>query len=294
MDDSGTIRACRVLGESWGDLMADKKYYWLKLKKDFFKRHDIQIIENMPNGKDYVLFYLKLLVESVDHNGGLRFNETIPYNEQMLSTITNTNVDTVSNAMKLFKSLGMVEILDDQTIYMNEVSKMLGAETYWAEKKREQRQKSKLNPPKTPKIGQCPTDVQTVQAMSKVEIEKEIELDIDIELDSKDIVEQSPTTSIPYAEVIDYLNQKTGKNFKSTSKATQRHIKARFADGFTLDDFKQVIDTKTSQWLKDKKMSAYLRPDTLFGTKFESYLNEVSAKPKQDTSFSESLGLKVW
>ena len=112
--------------------------------------------------------------------------------------------------------------------------------------------------------------------------------------DIKDIVEQSPTTPIPYHEVIDYLNQKTGKNFKSTSKATQRHIKARFADGFTLDDFKQVIDTKTSQWLKDKKMSAYLRPDTLFGTKFESYLNEVSAKPKQDTSFSESLGLKVW
>lgn len=112
--------------------------------------------------------------------------------------------------------------------------------------------------------------------------------------DIKDIVEQSTTASIPYAEVIDYLNQKTGKNFKSTSKATQRHIKARFADGFTLDDFKQVIDTKTSQWLKDKKMSAYLRPDTLFGTKFESYLNEVSAKPKQDTSFSESLGLKVW
>ena len=110
----------------------------------------------------------------------------------------------------------------------------------------------------------------------------------------KDIVEQSSTTPLPYEEIVQYLNQKTGKNFKHTSKATQRHIKARFADGFTLDDFKQVIDTKTSQWLKDKKMSAYLRPDTLFGTKFESYLNEVSAKPKQDTSFSESLGLKVW
>lgn len=112
--------------------------------------------------------------------------------------------------------------------------------------------------------------------------------------DIKDIVEQSPTTPIPYHEVIDYLNQKTGKNFKSTSKATQRHIKARFADGFTLNDFKQVIDTKSAQWLKDKKMSAYLRPDTLFGTKFEGYLNEVNVKPKQDTSFEESLGLKVW
>lgn len=112
--------------------------------------------------------------------------------------------------------------------------------------------------------------------------------------DIKDIVEHSPTEPVPYQEVVQYLNQKTGKNFKHTSKVTQRHIRARLAEGFTVSDFKQVIDTKTSQWLKDKKMSAYLRPDTLFGTKFESYLNEVSAKPKQDTSFSESLGLKVW
>lgn len=163
----------------------DKKYYWLKLKKDFFKRHDIQIIENMPNGKDYVLFYLKLLVESVDHNGGLRFNETIPYNEQMLATITNTNIDTVSKAMELFRSLGMVEILDDQTIYMNEVSKMLGAETYWAEKKREQRQKAKLNPSETPQIGHCPSEVQTVQAMSKVEIEKEIDIELDKDIEKE-------------------------------------------------------------------------------------------------------------
>lgn len=163
----------------------DKKYYWLKLKKDFFKRHDIQIIENMPNGKDYVLFYLKLLVESVDHEGGLRFNETIPYNEQMLSTITNTNVDTVSKAMELFRSLGMVEVLDDRTIYMNEVSKLLGSETYWAEKKREQREKKKLPQTEVPRIGQCPTEVQDVQVTSKVEIEKEIDIEIEKEIEKE-------------------------------------------------------------------------------------------------------------
>ena len=161
--------------------MSNKKYYWLKLKKDFFKRHDIQIIENMPNGKDYVLFYLKLLVESVDHEGGLRFNETIPYNEQMLATITNTNVDTVVNAMKLFKELGMVEVLDDKTIYMNEVSKMLGAETYWAQKKREERQKNKLPQPEAPKIGHCPTNVQDESNVSNQEIEKEIDIEIEKE-----------------------------------------------------------------------------------------------------------------
>ena len=89
--------------------MADKKYYWLKLKRDFFKRHDIQIIESMPNGKDYVLFYLKLLVESIDHEGNLRFSDTIPYDEHMLSTITNTNIDIVRTALKMFEKLGTSE-----------------------------------------------------------------------------------------------------------------------------------------------------------------------------------------
>lgn len=116
--------------------MAEKRYYWLKLKRDFFKRHDIRIIESMQNGKDYILFYLKLLLESVDHDGTLRFSETIPYNEDMLSVVTNTNVDIVRSAMKLFAELGMVEILDDSTIYMNEVQRMIGSETKWAEYKR--------------------------------------------------------------------------------------------------------------------------------------------------------------
>ena len=107
--------------------MESKKYYWLKLKRDFFKRHDIRIIESMPNGKDYILFYLKLLVESVDHDGALRFSDSIPYNAEMLGIITNTNVDIVEKAIKVFSELDLIDILDDQTIYMNEVSNMIGA-----------------------------------------------------------------------------------------------------------------------------------------------------------------------
>lgn len=117
------------------------KFYWLKLKRDFFKRHDIRIIEEMPNGKDYILFYLKLLLESIDHEGSLRFSDTIPYNEQMLSVVTHTNVDIVRCAMKLFIELNMMTVCDDQTIYMNEVEKLIGSETKWAEKKRLQRAK---------------------------------------------------------------------------------------------------------------------------------------------------------
>ncbi len=115
------------------------RLYWMKLKRDFFKRHDIQVIEAMPNGKDYVLFYLKLLCESLDHEGNLRFSDTIPYNEEMLSAITHTNVDIVRSAMKILVNLGLVELLDDQTIYMSEVQKFIGSESDSAERMRRHR-----------------------------------------------------------------------------------------------------------------------------------------------------------
>jgi predicted phage replisome organizer len=137
----------------------DKRYYWLRLKRDFFKRHDIQIIESQPNGKDYVLFYLKLLVESVDHLGNLRFSDTIPYNEHMLATITNTNIDIVRSAMKVFTELQMIDVLSDQTIYMNEIESLIGSESYWAEKKRLYRDKQE-------ELGQCPQNVLSVSEVS--------------------------------------------------------------------------------------------------------------------------------
>ena len=75
-------------------------------------------------------------------------------------------------------------------------------------------------------------------------------------------------------QIVDYLNEKTGKKFKSSTSNTKKHIKARLNEGYTFEDFKKVIDTKTIEWLNDKDMNKYLRPDTLFGTKFESYLNQ--------------------
>ena len=79
---------------------------------------------------------------------------------------------------------------------------------------------------------------------------------------------------IPFREIIDYLNEKTSSKYKHTTRATKDLIKARFNQGFDLDDFKKVIDNKTAEWLNDPNMSKYLRPETLFGTKFESYLNQ--------------------
>lgn len=103
--------------------------------------------------------------------------------------------------------------------------------------------------------------------------------------DSKKSETTSKAEDIPYDRVIKYLNAKAGTNYRATNQATQRLIKARFNEGMTTKDFKKVIDTKCDDWLKDPKMCEYLRPATLFGSKFESYLNQKTkpkTKPKTD------------
>lgn len=89
----------------------------------------------------------------------------------------------------------------------------------------------------------------------------------------KDIGQAEPD-DIPYKEIIDYLNKKTGRRFPATTKRNREPIHARWREGYRLEDFKRVIDNKCFSWANDPKMSAYLRPTTLFSPKFSDYLNE--------------------
>ena len=86
-------------------------------------------------------------------------------------------------------------------------------------------------------------------------------------------------------QIIDYLNIKANTRYKHNTDKTTSLINARINEGFTIDDFKKVIDIKCGEWLNDKTMNKYLRPITLFGTKFESYLNQIrSVELKEDGS----------
>lgn len=91
--------------------------------------------------------------------------------------------------------------------------------------------------------------------------------------------EKQKSQKIPYEKIVDYLNRKTNSHYRPTSKATRRLIKARYNEGFTDIDFKTVIDKKCAEWLQDGNMVQYLRPETLFGTKFEAYLNQPDTGP---------------
>lgn len=121
-----------------------KKNWWLKLPENFYEKDEIKMIEAMPEGAVYINFYFKILLKSLSNDGELLFKDTIPYTPEMLSSITNTPVATVKYALDLFIKLGLLEVINGETLHMIELKKMVGCETKYAEKKREYRLKGKV------------------------------------------------------------------------------------------------------------------------------------------------------
>lgn len=228
-----------------------KKYFWLRLKRDFFKRHDVQIIEGVPNGKEIILFYLKLMCESVDHEGKLRFSDEIPYTEEMLARITNTDAGIVEQAIKELMKFHMVELMDDETFYIPEVPKLLGYETEWAKKKREYRTQRGQNEDNVLKMSETKKD--NVRQEIEIEIEKELEIELDKEID-KDI-------KINYQLIADMYNDTcvSFPQLKSLSNARKKAIKARLKT-YRPEDFKKMFEmAEASDFLKgnnDRNWSA--------------------------------------
>jgi predicted phage replisome organizer len=229
-----------------------KKYYWLKLKRDFFKRHDIRIVESMPNGKDYILFYLKLLLESIDHEGTLRFSETIPYNEEMLSVVTDTNIDTVRSAMKLFLELNMMTVFDDQTIYMNEVNNLIGSavDNDNANRVRRCREKQKS-------LALQNVTVNVTKCNESKSKDKEKHKDIDKEV----VAEADETASTTATATEDTLKVVVGTLGKGVVYLTDRQL-GDLMDRLGLDAFNRYVD-RLATWIIDNNAYVKSHYDTI-------------------------------
>ena len=236
--------------------MGDKKFYWLKLKRDFFKRHDIRIIESMPNGKDYILFYLKLLCESVDHEGNLRFSEQIPYNEDMLATITDTNVDVVRSSIKIFTQLEMMEILDDGTYFMNEVQKMIGsaADNDNANRQRRFREKQKeLALPDRYESVTKNNESKSIEIEKDIDIEIETEIETEKEKDKRDGIGPSGIVALFHTHCPSY------PKVKVISQARNKAIRARmkvYSKGQFVEMFKKAEASSFLKGANDRNWSA--------------------------------------
>ena len=160
--------------------MADnKKYYYLKLKENFFDSPEIKVLEAMQNGYKYSNLLLKLYLKSLRFEGMVRLNEYIPYSIDMISAITGIDSDTVRVAFDIFKKLKLIEILDDGTIFMLEIQNFIGQSSTEADRIRNYRKK--IDDTKKVVQGKC-TNVQQLNDKSTPEIEKEIETEIEKEL----------------------------------------------------------------------------------------------------------------
>ena len=159
----------------------NKKYYYLKLRENFFDNDDVAILESMPDGILYSNILLKLYLRSLKNNGKLMFNDRIPYNAQMLSTITRQPVAVVEKSVGIFKEMGLIEVLDNGAIYMLDIQNFIGSSNTEADRKREYRRKIALE--KDQKfLGHLSGHLSDEQA-PEIEKEKEIEKEIEIEKD---------------------------------------------------------------------------------------------------------------
>ena len=189
--------------------------------------------------------WIDFIVLAGKDNGYIRANENTPYLLDQLAGILLIPRNILEKAIEKFKTTGKIE-------EKNGIYKILSWDTY------------KLSPRHKRRFMSTKKDTMSKKADTKSN---------QIKLNKKDIY--TP-------EVINYLNEKAKTSYKTTTKKTNDLIKARLKEGFTLEDFKTVIKKKCRTWLNDSEMCKYLRPETLFGTKFEGYLNEPTEKRFDD------------
>ena len=253
--------------------MADVK--WIKLNADIFEDDKMCILETCEQGIAYELIWIKILclAGKCNQNGYLMLGNGFPYDTKTIAKIFRLDLKLVEGALNKFIELGMMECTDaymvsNWLLHQNEK----GLEDL-REQSRARQKKYRENQKK--KASNVTSDVTDNVTPSK-----------------------SNSNSDTYKEIIDYLNEALGSKYQHTTGKTQRCIKARLNEGFTVDDFKVVIDTMAGKWLKDNKMRDYLRPETLFGTKFESYLNlkgvEKNGLNKSDAGRTNEDALNYW
>lgn len=159
----------------------NKKYYYLKLKDNFFDSDQMIVMESMPDGYKYSNILLKLYLRSLKNEGKLMFNDRIPYNSTMLSQVTRHSVGDVEKALHLFKELDLVEVMDNGAIFVTDIQNFIGESSTEADRKRayrkridEEKQQQKLA------LGQM-SDKSPDKSPPELELELELEKELDIE-----------------------------------------------------------------------------------------------------------------
>ena len=173
--------------------MADnRKYYYLKLKENYFDEDAIVLLESMQDGVLYSNILLKLYLKSLKNGGKLQLDENIPYTAQMIATITRQQVGTVERALQIFMKLGLVEPLQNGALYMSNIELLIGQSSTEGERKRRARRALQEQAALPEAVAdKCPPE-------RELEIEKEIDIELEIKREGEGEIKPGQTTRAPF------------------------------------------------------------------------------------------------
>lgn len=233
--------------------MADVK--WIKLATGLPDNRKIKQIRKLPDGNTIALMwvFLMCLAGETNDEGMVYFTPEIPYTDEMLADEFDMDINTIRLGITTFQKFGMIEVID-KIICLSSWEKWQATDGLAVI--REQTRKRVAKHREKQKLAACNvTGSVTVTQCNATDKEEDKETDTEI-----------------YKNIISHLNAKAGTKYKPTTAKTKTAIHARLSEGFKLEDFKTVIDKKCAEWL-GTEFEKFLRPETLFGTKFEGYLN---------------------
>lgn len=235
---------------------------WIKITTDMFDNSKIKQLRRLPEGNNIVLIWVMLLTMAGKCNAGgmIILTENIPYTVEMLADELKFEISTVAMALESLQRFGMINTNENcfSITNWNEYQNVDGMEKI--------KEKNRLRVAKHRERKKLECNV-TGNVTGNVTV-----------TDSSYSISISNSYSKSIKEIIDYLNYKTNSHYTYKNQSNNKHIKARLDEGHTVDEFKLVIDTMSDKWGNDPKMVQYLRPETLFGNKFESYLNMKTVK----------------
>lgn len=248
----------------------DKKYYWLKLPRDFFDKHYIKALrqkesDNFPDvfGQLLILFYIWMLAESIDHDGKLRYSDNKPYDADILSDISGFPLQLVTSALHIFTDLELVVTESDGTLFLPKSLKMIGSESSSAQRVREyrERKKDKGKTSEMPENTECNADVTSCNASvqkSNTEKELEIEKEIDIITDSKESVCRTEVQRV--VEVWNSLSDIGIKGVSKLSSSSKRYksLSARIKEYGSDTVIEAMEHIRNSDFLRGKNRNGWV------------------------------------
>lgn len=256
----------------------DNHLFWLQQPINFFQNPKLKKLRRIAGGDTFTIIYQKIMLLSVKTDGVIHFQQLEATLSEELALVMDEEPDNVLVALKFMENHEMISKVTDSAFLIVGVPELIRRESESAARVRRHRESKKQA-----KSLQCNNEVtisnEKVTTHIQLQLQNKI-LDTSNEVSLSGKPDDVNQKSYPYAEIVNYLNQRIGSSYLSTCKKTRELIRARFADGHDLEAFKRAINNQYALWWHDFKFRQYLRPETLFGSKMNGYAN-ANVTPEQ-------------